>query len=173
MMIVASKNAYQALSRFLEYPCHGLEKEVDDCKRLLKGLHPQAEKLIHAFWTDVEEKKTTELEELFTRTFDVNPICTLEVGWQLFGEEYQRGEFLVTMRGLIRRLGLEESVELPDHLFHVLCVLGEMEDVEAKNFAKLYAIPAVEKMLEGYKDQTNPYENVLRAILSVLENNFE
>ena len=39
----------------------------------------------------VEQHELWQIEETFTRTFDVNPACALEVGWHLFGEEYARG----------------------------------------------------------------------------------
>ncbi len=42
-------------------------------------------------------------EELYTRTFDLNPVCALEIGWHLFGEDYERGAFLVRMRDQLRR----------------------------------------------------------------------
>ena len=70
-----------------------------------------------------EQLGSTELEELYTRTFDINPVCSLEVGWHLFGEDYNRGAFLVRMRGLLREHGIEEGAELPDHLESVLRVL--------------------------------------------------
>ncbi len=46
-----------------------------------------------------------EVEEAFTRTFDVNPACALEVGWHLFGEEYTAAMFLVRMREELRKHG--------------------------------------------------------------------
>src|SRR6266568_3182701 len=55
-------------------------------------------------------------QELYVQTFEFNPACTLELGWHLFGENYERGEFLVRMREQLRRHGIAESNELPDHL---------------------------------------------------------
>ena len=39
-----------------------------------------------------------DLQELYTRTFDWNPDTSLEIGWHLYGENYERGEFLVEVR---------------------------------------------------------------------------
>ena len=36
-----------------------------------------------------------QIQELYTRTFDINPVCTLEIGWHIFGEDYARGALLV------------------------------------------------------------------------------
>lgn len=106
----------------------------------------------------------TEIEELYTRTFDINPVCSLEVGWHLYGEDYNRGTFLVAMRGLMRSLGVEEGSELPDHLGSVLRVLGRMEPGQATPFAREYVLPAIGRMLEGFGEAPNPYRAVLEQV---------
>ena len=62
----------------------------------------------------------TQLEELYTRTFDLNPVCTPEVGWHIYGEQYRRGRFLVQARELLKIVGVDERGELPDHLMSLL-----------------------------------------------------
>ena len=57
-----------------------------------------------------------ERQELFIQTFDLSPVCSLEMGWHLFGENYDRGLLLVKMRQLLRLHEIAESTELPDHL---------------------------------------------------------
>ena len=74
-------------------------------------------------------------QELYVQTFEFNPACTLELGWHLFGENYERGEFLVRMRDLLRRHGIAESTELPDHLTHVLALVGRLDHEEAAELA--------------------------------------
>ncbi len=110
----------------------------------------------------------TELEELYARTFDINPVCCLEVGWQLYGEDYQRGAFLVEMRARLREHGLAESAELPDHLGHALRLLGRLGTAEAGRFARHFVLPAVEKMRKGFGDPTNPYRDVLETLAAEL-----
>jgi nitrate reductase molybdenum cofactor assembly chaperone NarJ/NarW len=105
-----------------------------------------------------------ELQELYTRTFDLNPVCALEVGWHLYGEAYERGRFLVRMRDLLRRLDLPEGTELPDHLTAVLPALGRLDPEEAAPFAAAYLMPALAKMREGLAGKDNPYEKALDAV---------
>jgi len=107
------------------------------------------------------------LEELYTRTFDVNPVCSLEIGWHLFGEDYNRGAFLVRARGLLRAHGIAEGTELPDHLESVLLLLDAMERAgggEAGPFARRFVLPALRKMRAGFADGDNPYGAVLERI---------
>ena len=114
---------------------------------------------------------TNALEELFTRTFDINPDCCLEVGWHLYGENYERGAFLVQMRGHLRRFRLAESTELPDHLTHALRILGRFDPEEGGRFAHRYILPALEKMRAGFEGKDNPYASLLSAISMIITAN--
>ena len=130
-----------------------------------------AEPLI-AFYAAMDPLSPEQCEELYTRTFDINPVCSLEIGWQLFGEEYHRGALLVRLRGELRRHGIEESTELPDHLTHVLSLLDRMNATDASSFAHCCVIPAVDKMLAAFGDQDNPYGNLLLAVARLLKHRF-
>src|SRR5262249_35690032 len=89
---------YDALAGRLAYPRPGYHATVADCQRVLTDLVPEAGHLVAAFGERIAGLAAEDLEELYTRTFDLNPVCSLEVGWHLFGENYSRGEFLVRMR---------------------------------------------------------------------------
>ncbi len=105
-----------------------------------------------------------EFEELYTQTFDLNPVCSLEVGWHLFGEEYARGAFLVRMREELRKHGIPEATELPDHLTYALRLVERMAPADAGEFSARYLVPALDKMLAALEGKGNPYESVLREI---------
>ncbi|HKW99176.1 MAG TPA: molecular chaperone TorD family protein [Bryobacteraceae bacterium] len=110
------------------------------------------------------------MQELYVQTFEFNPACTLEIGWHLYGENYERGEFLVRMREQLRLYGIAESIELPDHLTHLLPMVGRMQPDEAAVFAGEALLPALAKIKEGLKD--NPYAAVITAIEARLEADF-
>jgi nitrate reductase assembly molybdenum cofactor insertion protein NarJ len=109
-------------------------------------------------------------QELYVQTFEFNPACTLETGWHLFGENYERGEFLVRMREQLRRHGIPESTELPDHACHLLPLIGRMERGEAARLAGEYLLPAFAKVRAGLKD--NAYEPLIAAIEEKLRADF-
>ena len=106
----------------------------------------------------------TGLEELYTRTFDINPVCSLETGWHLFGEDYNRGAFLVRMRGVLRQHGVPEGAELPDHLESALRVLAAMKADDASDLAREFILPAVMKMRIPFEKNDNPYGAVLAEV---------
>jgi nitrate reductase assembly molybdenum cofactor insertion protein NarJ len=130
------------LARLLSYPGNHYVQLIEMLYLLMQNHLPEAAKEVSEFAKYVEQLGEYELEEAYTRTFDVNPSCALEVGWHLFGEDYLRGQFLVKMRGELAKFEIQESTELPDHLTHVLAVIGAMSDDEAKPFVHSCVFPA-------------------------------
>lgn len=166
---MAGSTIYSALAPLLTYP------DADYSQRIAKGLHcapPDCRNQLQQFADAVRGLTTIELQELFTRTFDLNPVCSLEMGWHLFGENYERGVLLVRMREELRRHQLPESSELPDHLTHVLRLLGEMEHEYAADFVGACVLPALEKMRQAIQGKENPLEHVLGAVNSLLRHDF-
>jgi nitrate reductase delta subunit len=106
----------------------------------------------------------TELEELYVQSFEMNPDRALEIGWHLFGEQYERGEFLVKMRVELRRYGIPETTELPDHLSQVLRLLARLPDADAAAFAAQFAAPALEKIAAALEGSGSPYERLIQAV---------
>jgi nitrate reductase delta subunit len=159
---------YDALAALLTYPdvCHRVR--LARCRQVLARDFPEAAALLARFAERTASLGYGDMEELYTHTFDLDPVCSLDVGWHLWGENYSRGEFLVLMRGELRRHGLTESTELPDHLTHVLPAVARMEPDEADRFTVGYVLPALGKMLAGLGAKDSPYADVLEAIRCVL-----
>lgn len=159
-----SAEVYNALGGLLIYPEHGATTAAARCVAALKGSGSPAIEPVGKFAEHVSQCSEAEIQELFTRTFDINPVAALEVGWHLFGERYERGTFIVKMRQTLRDLEIPESTELPDHLTHVLEALGRMDANDADEFANMFVLPALSKMQEAHKGKENAYTNVLDGI---------
>ncbi len=160
---------HNALVALLTYP------EADYPQRIEASLHVAPEECrgqLERFAIQMRGLRTDQLQERFTQTFDLNPMCSLELGWHLFGENYERGLLLVRVREELRRHGLGESTELPDHLTHVLRLVERMEHETAADFVAACVLPALEKMLQALRDKKNPFENVLLAVQSLLHSQF-
>jgi nitrate reductase molybdenum cofactor assembly chaperone len=168
MNMVQLTELYDLLGSLVAYPDEDYHKKVHHCIELLQEEHPGKVEGIGPFVSEVEKMGVTDLEEYYTRTFDINPVSALEIGWHIYGQQYERGAFLVKMRGLSRTLGVKESVELPDHLTHVLTLLGRMEQEDADMFVEKYLLPGLKKMIAGFAGKNNFYENVLKTIRDVL-----
>ena len=160
--------ALEALGAILAYPSDGYRVKVSDCRRRVAAADQEAASAVGAFDDVIANLTDSELEELYTRTFDLNPVCALEVGWHIYGEQYRRGRFMVQARDLLRRTGIEERGELPDHLMSLLPAVARLDTKDAALFAGTYLVPAVDKMRAGFEGGENAFGNVLEAVRRVL-----
>lgn len=160
---------YRTLGDLLFYPEAGYRWRLAECRQLLAGVIPQAVRRLERFEEETAELNNEQFEELYVRCFDHSPAHALEIGWHLFGEDYHRGALLVRLRQELRRHGITETAELPDHLAHVLVLLGRMESAEAENFAQACVVPALRKLLEGLEKSGSPYLNLLEAVSAVVD----
>ena len=156
-----------SLARLFEYPGQDYPDRVERCAAGVASGHVEGAALLRQFLWEVSGRSVSELEELYIQTFDLNPDGCLDIGWHLFGEDYARGEFLVKMNQEIRRYGLGESHELPDHITRVLPVLARMEESEAARFQENFLAPALLK-LSGAVGADNAYRKLLSALACVV-----
>ncbi|MDK1020013.1 MAG: hypothetical protein QGD90_00050 [Candidatus Hydrogenedentes bacterium] len=158
----------EALAAVLTYPERDYAERVLRYRDMAAVEAPAVVEQAEAFMASIEGKSLSELEERYIQTFDLNPLCSLDTGWQLFGEEYNRGLYMVKIRNEMRRLKIPETTELPDHLTNVLRVLGRMSEEDAISFAVCCLVPAVDKILGAVK-KGNPYRPLIQGIANLLE----
>lgn len=172
--MTSETNMYDALAAVLTYPGADCQEVVKHCvaNTQMAAVSKEARDLMSRFAEQVRQLSTEQAQELFTQTFDLNPLCSLELGWHLFGKNYDRGIMLVRMRQELRRHGIAESTELPDHLTHALRLLARMDDAAAEDFAGAILLPALAKMLAAVKGKQTPYENVLAAVRHIVHSRF-
>ncbi|HEX7057014.1 MAG TPA: molecular chaperone TorD family protein [Bacilli bacterium] len=162
-------------ARLTEYPnelivpeIHSLARKLRDCGNAESALNQLAK-----FGDGVEHASVAELQELFTRTFDLLPVCSPHLGFQLFGESYKRGSLMAMLREEYRRVGLSEGAEIPDHLSCVLklCALLSKREQEREVYAELLTLivlPGVDKMVAAFAAAPNPYKHLLQSLASWL-----
>lgn len=154
-------SVFEDLAAMYRYPEHGIAEQALAIQATVDLAAPEAAADLRP-WTEwVRDSSFEEVQELFIRAFDMNPSGCPEIGWHLFGENYERGELLVEMRSLLRELEIPETMELPDHLCHVLPVLARDRAGDAQPLARRLLAPALQKMLEGHSK-----EGPVRALLA-------
>jgi nitrate reductase assembly molybdenum cofactor insertion protein NarJ len=117
-------------------------------------------RFVPEFYDEIAHVSVEGLQELYTTTFDLNPVASLEVGWHLWGEQYERGRFLAELRGKQAAMGIDADAELPDHL----TVLLQMFERESNEELAVKVGAAIDKMLKPLEEQGNPYRHVLHAV---------
>jgi nitrate reductase delta subunit len=160
---------WDRLAALFRYPGEDYLEVARRCHHAAAEMAPEAAPLLVSFLDRMRDLSTEARQELYTATFDLNPACAPEVGWHLFGENYERGAFLVKMRRQLARFGLPDAGELPDHLGPALAVLGRMPAEEAGEFAGACLLPALGKMRASLAGKDNPFDAVLEAVTLLVE----
>jgi nitrate reductase assembly molybdenum cofactor insertion protein NarJ len=149
---------YEHLARLFDYPRRDYPTWVQGVYDILCGRHILAAAEIEVFAGQLPSQgepftpeELDEVQEIFTRSFDVQSITTLSVGYVMFGDDYKRGELLVNLNRELREVEVDPGTELSDHLPNVLRLIARWEDRElAHEFVEEILHPAVEQMLEEF-----------------------
>lgn len=168
-----NRQKYHLFSEILEYPGPRLNERLRESFDLLTGNNQEVSTRLKRFLNLTEEMPEGRLEEVYSGTFDLQVVCYPYVGYQLFGESYKRGAFMVALKERYRACGISEGNELPDHLTLVLRFLAEtVDDAEREEFARDCLMPALDKMERGFGDNDNPYREVISALALLLREEY-
>ena len=142
---------YELLAGLLLYPEAGFTEDVARVNALLVEDHPAAHRVFEPFVRLLPADDLHAMQELHARTFDVQAITTLDVGYVLFGEDYKRGALLANLSREHREVGNDCSTELADHLPNVLRLLPRMTDAAVREeLVKVLLDPAVKRMIAEF-----------------------
>ncbi len=153
---------YALFAEALRYPAPGrLESLQAGLAKMTSG---ETKKKFARFVGRLQDLSLGEWEELYTRTLDLNPAVAPYVGYQIWGENYQRGGFLAQMSRGLQEAGVDPDGELPDHLIPVLRYL----DIAPTGMPELAQTveTATQKMIKQLHrtEPGNPYIYLLEAV---------
>ena len=163
---------YELLSHLFLYPKNESDfKKIKDIHTYLSDTLPEAAEAMKLFMEFADSSTLEEMQELFLRSFDIQAITTLDIGFILFGEDYKRGQLLVHLNVEHREAGNVCHTELADHLPYVLCMLPKMKDETLRNeIATRLLLPAIVKMilefdLKKIEKKDKVYKKHLKTII--------
>jgi len=141
---------YQLISPLFDYPHEGylatMKKVADVLKSDYLTASIELEELIKLLPTNIYE-----IQELYTKSFEVQAVTSLEIGYVLYGDDYTRGEVLANLSAEHKAVGNELGGELADHLANILRLIPKLKDKELLNdLVTLMVAPAVENMMKEY-----------------------
>lgn len=146
---------YELLADLFVYPDADYPQRVG---RVIAGLaeaHPEATSALASFAAALpphagerfEETALYEIQEIYTRSFEVQAITTLDVGYVCFGDDYKRAELLVNLNREHRAVGVDCGSELGDHLPNILRLLARWADeAMAQELVQQVLLPAARQM---------------------------
>ena len=147
----------------LDYPTTSPAHLAKMCSSLLPD--PRAASMMESFAAYCEGHSLEQLQEVYTRTFDLQPSCSPYLGHQLFGDSYRRGDFLARLKERYEETGLALGTELPDHLTLVLRFIALSKgSAEAEELTRYCLLPALDRMVVPLLREGNPYAQPLQAL---------
>jgi len=161
-------------SRLFCYPDERTVATVDDCYRLLATEHPVQAEHLRYFNEYFGDKPSKKLEETFTATFELQPLCHPYVGYQLCGESGQRTMFMIKLKELYRNNAYSSGQELPDHLSEMLSFISSTDDHQCRTELVTDALlPALEKLIIAIQNEEHPYRRLLIALKNWLGEQYQ
>ncbi len=155
---------------FFQYPQNGYMEMLTSIE--YDGFNEDEQHELKQFFSLSLQSELKSLQEIYISSFDMNPATCLDIGWHLYGENYNRGQFLVKVRNLMKDKGVKETRDLPDHLTHIIALLIRMGSEEQKVFGKDYIIPALKKISKGFENSESPYKHLIKFTNDFFQNQF-
>lgn len=162
------RRLYPLLGRLLAYPDRDFPKLVS---RFRQSLSEHASGLcedLEEFERRTETLSVRELQECYTRFFDLSPTCVPYLSVHLFGEEnLKRSRLMVALREKYEEWNFDPGDELPDHLSPVLRSAPHFKEDEWREFLEYCVNPSLEKLRESLDRSNNPYSLLLKCLGSL------
>lgn len=118
---------YSHAAELFDFPGPELAARGRALLGFLRENYPAAAVEVEHFLDAIPEK-TLDLQELHTRTFDVQSLTTLDIGYVLFGDDYKRGALLSNLSREHAQAENDCGRELADHLPNVLRLIPKLKD---------------------------------------------
>lgn len=152
---------YNFISKLFDYPEDNYNDVVAEAIASLSGDYPEAKKELEMF-SELLPKQIFEIQELYSKSFEVQAVTSLDVGYVLYGDDYQRGVVLVKLNEEHAKLHNDCGRELGDFLPNLLRLLPKLEDEEVRTeMVTMLMAPAVEKMINEFQPSSLEAKNKL------------
>ncbi len=166
-------NHYNQFADLFRYPDENLVQKAKVFLNTVINNYPAHAEKLSDFVGNLESLAPKEHQEYYMKTFDVNAVCYLDLGYVMFGEDYKRAQLLVNLQNEHKIAGIDCGSELGDHLPNVLCLLAKTTNTDfAEELGFIITLPAVRFMLTKFKNTDNYYKDLLEILLEMLQQDF-
>ena len=166
-----TRRLFALFSEILDYPNPKTAEQAQECALLLAKTGRDAQEKMSGFAGYSSRAPLGSLEEIYTSTFDIQPVCCPYAGHHLFGEGFKRSTFMVKLTGMFREMDFSPPQgELPDHITVLLRFLaGHSGSEQGFELARHCLLPSIKKMHKSLKNSFNPYKDALESLERMLE----
>ncbi len=161
--------ALAQLGQLLDYPDGDYLSNMEKLSASILSAYPKAAKQLQKFQAMGKGMAQGEMEELYTRTFDLAALASPYITGYIYGDEnFDRGTLMATLSENYAQLGFDLEGELPDHLAVMLRFSSWLDGETLDELISYCLLKPVAEMVEQLKEADNPYFFLLSAIDTVL-----
>lgn len=163
---------YKQIASIFAYPESGYKVQMNEIRSVLYTKYPEVIPFFEKFYNSLSDSDRIN-EEYYLKTFEIEGICCMDMGYVLFGADYKRGDFLAKISHEQRISGNNTGIELADHLPNILTLFPLHKDKEfIEELAFGLVIPATKEMHSKFAGTDNYYKNAFEVLITVLEKDF-
>jgi len=161
-------NNFEQLAVLLSHPQVNYLELAQVLAETVESKH--ATRHIRSFLKEVEWLTITDLQELYSKTFDLNPVTSPALSVHLFGvESFKRSHLMVGLLDMYHKTGYVSTGESADHMSTVIGFLPCATRADRKEIAKHVIIPGLMKMADFLASKNNPFSHLLRAACEIVD----
>jgi len=150
---------YAHLARLFDYPAADYRENLSRMSGYLAETARPGQQELLAFAAGLPEDDAV-LGELFTRTFEVQGMTTMDVGYMLFGDDYKRAELLANLSREHQTHGVDCGRELADNLPNILRLLAVLQEGELRlELVREILVPGLLLMLRDFEPERVAQKN--------------
>lgn len=164
---------YKLLAELFRYPSDVQNSYLEKWTGIISKYNADLILKFDPFADHIKQKPLSFQQEYYIRTFDVQAMCFLDIGYVLYGEDYKRGVFLVNIKKEQIMVGNDCGSELPDHLPNILTLLPKMQDTDlAEELVYSLLIPAINEMILKFSNGNNIYKGLMEILVTIMETDY-
>ncbi len=142
------------MAPLFEYPDTEFPARVREILEHLSGRYFEAAAELGRFFELLPSDDLQAMQELYTRSFDVQAATTLDIGYVLFGDDYKRGILLANLNREHRNASIDTGTELADYVPNLLRLMAVIEDEEVlQDLAYAILGPALLEMISEFSTE--------------------
>lgn len=159
--------ACQELATLLSHPQTGYLSTLESA--IGSSSSKKSVKALKLFRDQIAGQSTSELQELYTRTFDLNPLCSPALSVHLFGvESFKRSHLMVGLLDMYRVTEFPTAEETADHMSTVVRFLPFPANEERQEVAEFILLPGLTKIAEFLESKSNPFSHLVNAAILIV-----
>lgn len=168
MSQVIAGNCYDLLSILL---CHPEQNYLDVVEALSEfSTSKHGVRHLRAFMSEMSGLSLSEIQELYSKTFDLSPLCSPALSVHLFGvESFKRSHLMVGLLDMYAKASYASSGESADHMSTVIGFLPYASLSEQKEITSFIVLPGLKKMAEFLGTRNNPFAHLLFGTCEIVE----